>query len=49
MILVGRGLHVVLLEMLADIVIQAHSSLFLGMQRSLGAGAGGVKATEDSK
>lgn len=45
MISVGRGLHVVFLEMLADIIIQAHSSLFLGMWRSLG----GVKATEDSK
>lgn len=35
MILMGRGLHVVFLEMLADIIIQAHSSLLLGMQRRL--------------
>lgn len=35
MILVGRGLRVVLLEVLVDIVIQAHSSLFLGAQRRL--------------
>lgn len=38
MILVGRGLHVVFLEMLADTIIQAHSSLLLGKQRRLRGG-----------
>lgn len=33
---VGRGLCVVLLQILAHIIIQAHSSSFLGTQRSLG-------------
>lgn len=42
MIVVGRGMHVVLLAMLADIGIPVHSSLFLDVQGRLG----GVKGTE---
>lgn len=34
--LVGRGLRAVFLQMLADIIIQAQSSSFLGTQRNLG-------------
>lgn len=40
MVVVDRKLCVVFLVMVADIVIQAHSSLFLGVQGRLGVGDG---------